>query len=98
MSSLAARFFMRMHKRAESTQGETTPGSEVSSEKSPKQSGQDEEAQKSLAAITVGFLKQAFDALLALEGASQDAYREACASLEDGAPTGGPPDANGVVG
>ena len=37
-------------------------------------------------------------ALLALEGASQDASKVACASLEDGVPTGGPPNADGVMG
>ena len=34
---------------------------------------------------------------MALEGASQDDSREACASLEDGVPAGGPPNAVGVV-
>ena len=36
--------------------------------------------------------------MLALEGASQDASKEACALLEDGVPTGRPPKANGVMG
>ena len=31
-------------------------------------------------------------------GASHDASREACASLDDGVPTRGPPNADGVVG
>ena len=35
---------------------------------------------------------------LALEGASHDASREACASLEDGVPIRGPPNADGFVG
>ena len=43
-------------------------------------------------------LERAFDALPALEGASQDASREACASLEDGVPAEGPPNADGVMG
>ena len=41
--------------------------------------------------------ERASDALSTLEGATQDASRETCASLEDGAPTGGPPNANQVV-
>ena len=36
--------------------------------------------------------------MLVLEGASQEASREACASLEDGVPVEGPPNADGVVG
>ena len=59
---------------------------------------QDEEAQKSLAVITVDSSERASDALSALEDASQDAFGEACASLEEGVPTEGPPDADGVVG
>ena len=42
-------------------------------------------------------LERALDALLALEGASQDASREACASLEDGVSVEGPSNAEGVV-
>ena len=41
---------------------------------------------------------RASDALPDLEGASQDASKEACASLEDGVPAEGPPNADGVVG
>ena len=43
-------------------------------------------------------LKRAFDALLALEGASQDDSREACALLEDGVPAEGLPNAVRVKG
>ena len=64
--------------------GETTPGSEVSGEKSPKRFGPDEKAQKCMAVITVDSPERALDALPALEGASQDASKKACASLEDG--------------
>ena len=92
MSSLAAGFVAWMRKRAVSAQGETTPDSEVSSGKRPKRSGQDKEAQKSLVVITVDSLKRAPDALLALEGASQDA------SLEDRVPAEGPPNVDEVVG
>ena len=53
MSSLAIEFSARMRKRATSAQGETTPGFEVSGGKCPKQSGPDEEAQKSMAIITM---------------------------------------------
>ena len=41
--------------------------------------------------------KQASDALSALEGAAQDSSKVACASLEDGAPTGGPPNVDQAV-
>ena len=44
MSSLVVGFSVRMRKWAASTQGETTPGSEVSDEKSLKRSDLDEEA------------------------------------------------------
>ena len=37
------------------------------------------------------------DALLTLEGAAQDASNEACASLGDRAPAGGPPNTDQVV-
>ena len=47
--------------------------------------------------VTVDSLEQAFDALPALEGAAQDATRGACALLEDGAPTRGPPNADQAV-
>ena len=42
--------------------------------------------------------KRASDALLALEGATQEAFREACASLDDGSTTEGPPGADKFVG
>ena len=41
--------------------------------------------------------ERASDALPALEGATQDASRETCASLEDGASVGRPSNANQVV-
>ena len=40
---------------------------------------------------------RAFDALPMLEGTGQDASKEACALLEDGAQTGGPPNADQVI-
>ena len=97
MSNLAAEFVAQMRKRAASSQRETTPGSEVSSEKLPKRSGLDEEAQKSPAVIVVNSPKRASNVLPALEGATQDASREACASLEDGAPAGGLPNVDRAV-
>ena len=90
MSSLVVGFVIRMRKRATSAQGETTPGFEVSGEKRPKWSGLDEEVQKSSTVVTVDSPEQASGALLALKGASQEASKEACASLEDGVPTKGP--------
>ena len=48
--------------------------------------------------ITVVSPYEASGAPPALEGASHDAFGEACASLEDGVPTGGPLNADGVVG
>ena len=41
---------------------------------------------------------QSSKALLALEGAAQDASREACVSLEDGVPAWGPTSDDNVVG
>ena len=58
----------------------------------------DEEAQNSPTVITVDSPERASDALPALEGAAQEAHREACASLENGVLTGGPPNADRVVG
>ena len=98
MSSLAARFSKRMRKRAISGQEETTSGFEVSGGKCLKRSGPNEEAQKSRGVITVDSQNEPPDALPTFEGASQDASREACASLEDGVPARGPPNAHGVVG
>ena len=43
-------------------------------------------------------VERAPDALPTLEGASQDAPREAYAPLEDGVPTGGAPNSEEVVG
>ena len=98
MSSLAIGFAARMCKLAASAQGETTLGSEVFGGKHLKRSGPDEEAQKNSSVITVDSLERASDALSALEGASQDASKEAYALLEDVVPTGGSPNADGVVG
>ena len=53
MSSLANGFSTTMCKRVASTQGETTPGFEVSGGKCLKRPGLDEEDQKSLIVITV---------------------------------------------
>ena len=97
MSSVATGFVMRMRKWATSAQGETTPGSEVSGNKRPKRSDPNEEAQKSPTIITVDSPKRASDVVSALEGAAQDTSKEACASLEDGAPIGGPPNADQAV-
>ena len=97
MSSLIVGFSTRMSKRATSSQGETTLGSEASGEKHPKWSGPDEEAQNGQVVITMDSPEQASDALSALEGVAQDASEEACASLEDGASAGGPPNANQAV-
>ena len=47
--------------------------------------------------ITVESLEQALDALPTLDGATQDAFKEAYASLEDGAPVEGPPNADQYV-
>ena len=80
-----------MRKRAVSSQRETTSGSERPGGKSPKRSGPDEEAQKSPAMITVNSPEKAPDALPTLEGATQDAFKEACASLENEAPVERPP-------
>ena len=51
-----------------------------------------------MAVIIEDSLKRASDALLALEGATQEAPKEACASLEDGVLDRGPPDADRAVG
>ena len=74
------------------------PHFEVYDRKRPKRSGLNEEAQKSQPVITMDSLEQASNALLTLEGASQDASKEACALLEDGVPAGGLPNADGVMG
>ena len=98
MSSLATGFVGQMRKRVASAQGETTLGSKVSDGKRPKRSGPDEEAQKSLAVIIVDSIERAPNALPALDGVSQDASGEACASLKDGVPFGGSPNATRVDG
>ena len=98
MSSLATGFAVRMCKQAASAQGKTTLGPKVSSRKRSRWLGPNEEAQKSPIVIAVDSPKRVSDALLALEGASQDASKEACALLEDGVPIEGPPNAVGVVG
>ena len=58
----------------------------------------DEDVQKSPVIITLVSLERASDALPASEGATQDASKEACASLEDGILARGPPSADKVVG
>ena len=98
MSSLTAGFAMWMHKRAASAQGETTPCSEVLGGKRPKRSGLNEEVQKSPVVITSNSPKRASDALLALEGATKDASKDACASLEDGTLARRPQSIDKVVG
>ena len=54
--------------------------------------------QKSSVVIAVDSPERVSDALLALESTSQDTFREVCAFLEDGVPTGGPSNVVGVVG
>ena len=98
LSILAAGFAVRMHKRATSSQGETILGYEEPDGKHPKGFGLDEEAQNNSTVITVDSLEQASNALQALEGAAQEAPREACASLEDEIPNGGSPNANRAMG
>ena len=41
--------------------------------------------------VTLDSLERASSILPVLEGSAQDAFKEFCASLEDGAPAGGPP-------
>ena len=86
-----------MHKWSASTQGKTTPSSKVQGGKRSKWPSPDEEAQKIPVVIIADSLEQASNALSALEGATQDASKEAYASLEDGALAGGPPNAYQVV-
>ena len=57
----------------------------------------EEEAQSFPPVTIIDSLEQASDALLALEGVSQDASKEACASLEDVVSAGGSPNVDGVV-
>ena len=80
-----------------SAQGETTPSSEVPSDKHPKWFSPDDEAQKSPDVITVDSLERASDAQPTLEGAAQDIFKEACASLEEGALAEGPPNVDQAV-
>ena len=96
MSGLVSGFAVWMRKRAASAQVDA-PSSEVQVGKRPKLLGPNEKAHKSLAVITVDSPDRAVDAQLALEGAPQDASKEACASLEDGILVGGSPGAEGVV-
>ena len=67
-------------------------------DKCSKQSGSDGEAEDTLDVITVDSPDRASDALLALEGAAQEAPREPYASLEDGIPDKGPPNADRAIG
>ena len=85
-------------KRAASAKGETTPNFEVPSGKCPKQLGLNDEVQGRPMVTTVDSQERAFDALLALEGTTQDASREACAPLEGGIPTEGPPSTGNIMG
>ena len=57
-----------------------------------------EEVQKSPIVITSDSSERASNALPALEGAPKDAFREACASLEDETLAGRPPSADKIVG
>ena len=91
MSSLAAGFTAQIHKRAASAHREITSGSKGPGGKCLKWYSLYEKAQKSPTVITMDSPERAIDALLALEGVAQDASKEAYASLEDGAPAGGPP-------
>ena len=60
--------------------------------------GLDEEAQESQAIITLDSPERASDAILALEGATQETSKEAYALLEYGSLARRPPDVNKVVG
>ena len=79
MSNLVVGFAAWMRKRPMSAQGETSPSSKVLGGKRLKWSSPDGEAQKSPTVITVDCPERAPDALMALEGAAQDASKEACA-------------------
>ena len=98
MFGLTVGFSAQMRKRVASSQGETIPGYEVIDDKLPKRSGPDGEAQNNPTIIIVDSPKWALNALPALEGATQEAPKETCVSLEDGVPDGGPPDPNKDVG
>ena len=80
-----------------SAQGETNPSFEVPGKKHSKRSGLDEEVQKNPTVVTLDSPERASDALPALEDATQDASKEACASLKDGIPARGLPSADKVV-
>ena len=97
MSGLVSGFVERMRKRGASAQGEIALGYELPCGKHSKLSDPDEEAQKSSTVINVDSIDRAFDAQSTLEGALEDASREACASLENGITAGGSPNAEGVV-
>ena len=75
----------------------TAPGFEVSGGKRPRLSSLEEEAQSCPPVTIIDSPEQASDALPALEGVSQDASKEACASLEDVVSTGGSPNDDGVL-
>ena len=98
MSSLAARFFASMLKRAASAHRETTLGSEVPSGKHPKRSGLNDEAQNSPTVVTLDSPEQASDALPTLEGTTQHVPRESYTSLENGILARGPLSTDNVVG
>ena len=59
-----------------------------------KRCGPDEEAQESQEVITLDSAKRASDVIPALKGATQEASKEAYASLEDGSLARRPPNAN----
>ena len=97
MSYLVSGFAMRMSKRAANALGLTASGVEVPGGKGPKLVDLDEETQKNPMIINVDFPDQASDAQPALEGAPQDAPKEACAPSEDRIPAEGSLGAEGVV-
>ena len=98
MSSLGVGFSAQIRKRAASAQEETTPSFEVYGGKHPKRSGPNKEAQESRAVITLDSPERASDVVPTLEGTTQEAYREACALLEDGSIAQGPPSVDKVGG
>ena len=97
MSCLTAGFVVRIRKRVASAQIENAFGFGGLSGKRPKWSGPNQKAQKSPVVITLDSPERTLDALMALEGASQDTSKAACASLEDGAPAEGPPNADQAI-
>ena len=91
MSNIAVGFAAQMSKRATSAQREANLEFEVLSEKCRKQFGSGREVQESRVVVTLDSLERASEAIPALEGATQEAYREASKVLEDGVPAKGPP-------